>query len=555
VEDHFGRKKRDNDSQSLLGGIVSEEFLPLVSESPLPHSASLDVHPNQPGEQVVGILDSIKIQSFGACDGCSKESCDRCGIGKLLGIAKFHTIREENFEVRLWVQQIAPLTKYTRIDLFQTWRTTPAEVVSRLNQYIGLPFLISGLSRRYPEEATLSVSRISCLTWEAINAEIAEREKPPERPKVVRPPVVPQPRHVPPRRTIRMVIRESDYNQRLFKIYEEEKSGFSENDREYYRTTWGFDPISDRIMPPAQKHSMKYYFNEDIPLENDPELAGAGVSLHARVEVNWNNESHNRIVFAQGRRETAVNCIHTIIHVAPLQELAKITQDEFRDRVRSTEGRTAVLPPWEHFTALKSFASGLAAAGVLNQVFPRNFSHNQEDSLPLEMNPILLKQLRDALKKIANSVVQRRNIEMLGDLIDQVPEDWLISRWHLLNGVYAINDIFSNNSLVSSLDDAIQRKLLRIYLFLLRISPDINCAFGSSFLPVVLTEDNIKSITEIDVLYNCFFAIASSWRASTWEEFVAIPCNLMSRALFLCEDRGDDLDPFLKIIETTVPLN
>ncbi|HMF32149.1 MAG TPA: hypothetical protein VKK79_12075, partial [Candidatus Lokiarchaeia archaeon] len=121
---------------------MSEQFVPLVTTGPLPFNILLAVQPNRPGEEVLGILADISVRPYGVCDGCSRPNCDNCGGGNLIGTLTFNTLNDEKFVVRAWIQQIAPLARYSRTEMIHAWRAFPNEVQSRLDAYRGRPFLL-----------------------------------------------------------------------------------------------------------------------------------------------------------------------------------------------------------------------------------------------------------------------------------------------------------------------------------------------------------------------------------------------------------------------------
>ncbi len=138
-----------------------------------------------------------------------------------------------------------------------------------------------------------------------------------------------------------------------------------ESTRDYYRSTWGFDPITGCHI--LRKGGFRY--EECFPLSQDLPLQAVGVMICARVD--WKGDDiRNRIVFrrtdAKGRRRKAsVECTHTVAYAEPegdtpldiLESLAKEMMDEISENPR----RPVILPPWEHFAALKSYVAGIAA--------------------------------------------------------------------------------------------------------------------------------------------------------------------------------------------------
>ncbi len=74
-------------------------------------------------------------------------------------------------------------------------------------------------------------------------------------------------------------------------------------ERAYYRDKWDFDPVADKIVPDPKVTSSSledppvYYYESKIPLEQDPELARAGVVLFARLNVYSSGHSWSKLIF------------------------------------------------------------------------------------------------------------------------------------------------------------------------------------------------------------------------------------------------------------------
>ncbi len=93
-----------------------------------------------------------------------------------------------------------------------------------------------------------------------------------------------------------------------------------ESNREYYRSTWGFDPVADcRIL---SNKSLRY--EECFTLSQDLPLLSIGITIGARVDWEGNN-IHNRIVFRRvddngRRRKASVECTHTVVYAGPASD-------------------------------------------------------------------------------------------------------------------------------------------------------------------------------------------------------------------------------------------
>lgn len=138
--------------------------------------------------------------------------------------------------------------------------------------------------------------------------------------------------------------------------------------RAYYRETWGWDPCRARIpldAGPGVPGGFRYEAGFPLDGPGDEWLDAAGVTIWARVDVIA-GEPHNQVVFKVGTiaGEWRVECVHSVVHAAPLEALAELTPGDFETLARSPPRRTAVLPPEEHFVALRSFVAGLTELGL-----------------------------------------------------------------------------------------------------------------------------------------------------------------------------------------------
>lgn len=148
------------------------------------------------------------------------------------------------------------------------------------------------------------------------------------------------------------------------------------NTRAYYREVWGFDPVRDRQRlhdgsdrpgredPRARAGDGPYKYEAWFPLAADPSLHARGVQAGARVVVTPEPPIQNRIVFRIGPREAVVECVHLAVYAGPPREVATLSIHEIVERAASTEDRPVILPPEEHFVALKSYVGGIAAVGI-----------------------------------------------------------------------------------------------------------------------------------------------------------------------------------------------
>ncbi len=218
---------------------------------------------------------------------------------------------------------------------------------------------------------------------------------------------------------------------------------FSPEERDYYLTVHGFDPVAGRIPLPGD-HGFKYEIS--YPLVNDPALLQAGVTIGARVEVSSGNPPHNRIVFKNGSREAIVNCVHTAICDLPAGEAIKFP-DALLDslgkagtpleQVLSAEKRPLVLPPEEHFASLKSYVAGIAEMGLTEVLCAAYHSDAvNPTTLPFGFNSEMQNQIARALREIAPESTKVLVQNVLVELVRGVPFEWIKARVELLNGMY-----------------------------------------------------------------------------------------------------------------------
>jgi hypothetical protein len=142
---------------------LSDVFTPVVSEVALSPNVLLNAQVNHVGEGVLAVLETFSLYPYGACEGCVKNRCASCGAGGLYARVTFAPLEGDRFVTRLWAPQVAPLARYSRSQLILTWRTAPAELNTRLQTYIGLPFLLAGLTLRVQGATTHAVARLTCI--------------------------------------------------------------------------------------------------------------------------------------------------------------------------------------------------------------------------------------------------------------------------------------------------------------------------------------------------------------------------------------------------------
>ncbi len=138
----------------------------------------------------------------------------------------------------------------------------------------------------------------------------------------------------------------------------------SKEEREYYRSAWGFDPVG-AAQPLVEG---KFRYNACVPLED------IGVIICARVI--WHEKGHcSYIIFQRDTEETYVASTNRLIYagLTPITPgfdfnirtpREKLTP-EARELLRRA-GNPAVLPPWVHFAALKTYITAVAELGLLS---------------------------------------------------------------------------------------------------------------------------------------------------------------------------------------------
>ncbi len=209
--------------------------------------------------------------------------------------------------------------------------------------------------------------------------------------------------------------------------------------RDYYRSTWGFDPVVD--CRHLGKDSFRY--EECFPLSQDLPLQAVGITIGARVD--WGGEEiHNRIVFhrtdMRGRRRTAsVECTHTVVYAGPASDALTFADDIYTsaDAIKTSDWerltpneKLVTLPPWEHFAALKSYVAAVADMGViallLQSIVP---STAPTVGLPFGFNAEMQAQVVDALYAIAPRALVSIYRDLTCEFLDTHPQAALIDQW------------------------------------------------------------------------------------------------------------------------------
>ncbi len=255
----------------------------------------------------------------------------------------------------------------------------------------------------------------------------------------------------------------------------------------YYQETWGFNPLGDKIsgpplplgwrpqvhpeffedLPPPDERDPKwfglsddeirerlipkdpylhpeyfiwplvYHYEAGIPLENDPELQAAGVTVQVRVDVDVKGEIKNRVIFSRGDQAAEFRCMHTIVYAAPAQEVLDLSWEKIEALARTPRGDRAILPPWEHFVSLKSYVAGIAAVGFLDAIDVLRGDGEGDSSPPiLREDSEIFEFFRKTIFKIAANAMISRFMRNLGALLENKPVQWLVDHWWTLSDNY-----------------------------------------------------------------------------------------------------------------------
>ncbi len=216
----------------------------------------------------------------------------------------------------------------------------------------------------------------------------------------------------------------------------------AEDDRDYYRQVWGFDPVADRISVGG-----KFQYRTEFPLSCDPRLTAAGVKIAAEVMFTKRGEVLNHIVFFKGRREAHINCTHTVIYSGTMDDALTLAQDGILNKFRTlgeqalfNRAGTAKLPPEEHFVALRSYVAAIAEAGIESLLGAGNppawDGHDLGMSQPFGFNAAMRTQVVAALREVAPSAAEAILRNVFAELVTTGGPEWFRSRLMLLDGLY-----------------------------------------------------------------------------------------------------------------------
>ncbi len=219
------------------------------------------------------------------------------------------------------------------------------------------------------------------------------------------------------------------------------QEGFSPEIRDYYQTTWGFDPQEERIR--LQKHFPFFRYESEFELDQDPKLKLAGISIAARVDFGYFDGTKSKnawIVFKRGDKEEAIYCTHVVVYSAPPGELPSDSEYDLVEMGRSTEREPLPLPPEEIYVALRSYVSGIAEMGITRVMSSSYFSEDINPlTLPFGFNAEMQFQVLRALRRLAAPETREIILEHLFSLIESIPLAWIVERWDLLERVYNLS--------------------------------------------------------------------------------------------------------------------
>jgi hypothetical protein len=216
-----------------------------------------------------------------------------------------------------------------------------------------------------------------------------------------------------------------------------------EEDRDYYRRVWGFDPITDRIALPGGE----VRYRAEFPLTQDPGMLAAGVTIAAEVTFHPKGKIYNHIVFRRGRKVAKVNCTHTVIYSGTVEDALTWAQDSIlkdfttiAERGLFARAGTASLPPEEHFVALKSYVSAIAETGIEVLLGGGNPPEWEGRDLgltqPFGFNAAMRAQVVAALRAVAEQAMNALLRNVIADLAATAGVEWFRSRLVLLDGIY-----------------------------------------------------------------------------------------------------------------------
>ncbi len=251
----------------------------------------------------------------------------------------------------------------------------------------------------------------------------------------------------------------------------------SSEERSYYRKMWGFDPVSEKKNSPHRQNA-SYYYEAIIPLESDQALQIAGVILHAIVDVDHCGKSHNNLVFTRGTQSRQIFCLYTVAN--PLSDSP------------SKHAVSAILPPWEHFIALKYFAYGIASMGIFNTLPCFTLLNERKGEFSsTDFIFELLSKIQDVLLAIVPEKLLPRINEYCKNLIESMPIKWFKEEWDWSIPLLGFYDTLGDTTFLESLKTNTKKKLLEI---LAEVHGEVLDDIVYKIYPSLLTDKVIKEL-------------------------------------------------------------
>jgi len=189
-----------------------------------------------------------------------------------------------------------------------------------------------------------------------------------------------------------------------------------------------------------------YDYEECLDLPEDPELAGEGVQICARVTKDHKEEHppKNRILFKKrGVPVSEIHCVHTAICTLPIGETKLFSSPEkTMEFVESLEYVTkeVELPAEEHFKALRSYVAGIAEMGIAN-LFVASYEQGDPQSIPFGFNTAMQEQMLEAITKASPLGSMNIRVRAFEEVYDRAPRDWISSRFKILNKMLKISEL------------------------------------------------------------------------------------------------------------------
>ncbi len=224
----------------------------------------------------------------------------------------------------------------------------------------------------------------------------------------------------------------------------------NEDERDFYREVWGFDPTVALSVPEGTGTMYyKYRYEAEVPFPNDLSFGKAGVQILARVDTDKTGRAHNSIVFRRETVEGVVRYTHTVAYTGSADEVAQLIEKPTSLAtswwsMQENPRRDAILPPWGNFVALRSFIAGLAEIGIVRILtayyLPSREESEQEtiDIFPFGFNPEMQSQVIRALWRVAPATADAITWDIIAELMDNHSPAWWDSNVELIQKVFGV---------------------------------------------------------------------------------------------------------------------